>query len=669
MTYVFNPTLMLDVSVGHTRQVLGAEAADIDQNIGSDPDKLNIPGTNGPDRMQGGIPGFNFSYGWTNLGNNNTGNPFNFNDRLYTTSVNLQKIAGSHTFRLGTDFQISKINHFQAQGGTQYTARGSFAFNGNVTALEGGTASRQLNSWADFLLGLPTTAGRADQLYIPNSVGWNTYAAYLMDTWQVTRSLTATLGLRWELYGIPYRPDGKGISRFDPDDGWVYLGGYGDTARNAGASAGSGTFLPRAGLAWRINDKTVARAGYGRSQDNFGYQEYRNAWPVQNVWGLPAVKFNGADNLYLPVTTLRQGLLAPAPVDLSAGRLRLPSNVGTVTYPEDADRGAIDTWNVAVQRELSPWLTAQVAYVGTWVHGQMGFININAGPPGLGDAGRPLTQQGFAGNVNINRMEPYGETKYNGLQTELRVRSDNAQAGITYTWSKTTNYFDNTVGWATGAGGPLIQWMPDKELNKGLAGYDRTHVFNLYGVWNLPFGKGQRWAQDGLANTLFGGWQINGLFSAMSGTPIMIVQGNAPNLRAAGSSQVPDQVGAVTINEDFQYRVGAPPAGQEAAYQFFSVGSFRSVNDARFGNRVRNDVPGPGYVNLDLGLFRTISLGGRFNLQLRAEALNALNHPNFRTPSNKVGGNDVSNAAQFGTIRALTGVFSRNIRFAVRLWF
>jgi hypothetical protein len=155
----------------------------------------------------------------------------------------------------------------------------------------------------------------------------------------------------------------------------------------------------------------------------------------------------------------------------------------------------------------------------------------------------------------------------------------------------------------------------------------------------------------------------------MSGTPIMIVQGNAPNLRAAGSGQVPDQVAPVTINEDFKYRVGAPPPGEEAAYQFFSVSSFRAVGDARFGNRVRNDVPGPDYSNLDLGIFKTFELPGRFSLQLRAEALNALNHPNFRTPINKVGGNDISNAAQFGTIRALTGVFSRNIRFAVRLWF
>jgi outer membrane receptor protein involved in Fe transport len=665
LTYLFNPTMMLDANVGHTRQVLGAESAYIDENIGSDPDKLGIPGTNGPDRMQGGIPGFNFANGFTNLGNNNTGNPFNFNDRLYTASVNLQKIAGPHVFRVGAEYQVSKINHFQAQGGTNFTARGSFAFSGNVTALQGGTPANQLNSWADFLLGLPTTAGRADQLYIPNSIGWNTYAAYLMDTWQVSKSLTVNLGLRWEFYGLPYRPEGKGISRFDVDDGWVYLGGYGDTPRDTGAS-GSGRLLPRVGLAYRINEKTVLRAGYGRSQDTFGYGEYRNAWPVQNVWGLPMAQFNGVDNAYVPVTTLRQGLQAPAGVDLSAGRLRLPENVGTVTYPKDSPRGAIDTWNVSVQRELAPWLTAQLAYVGTRVDGQMGFINVNASAPGTGNAGRPLTQQGFVGNVNINSMQPYGETNYNGLQAELRLRTSNAQAGVTYTYSKTTNYFDNTVGWATGAGGPRIQYMPEKEKNKGLAGYDRTHVFNLYGVWDLPFGEDQ----SGLAKALLGGWQINGMLAVHSGTPIYIEQGSAPNLLASGSGQIPDQIAPVTINRDVKVNVGGPPEGADRSeYEFFSVSSFQSVDEARFGNAVRNDVPGPNYFNLDLGIFRTISLPGNVKLQLRAEALNALNHPNFMSPINKAGGNNLSDSNRFGLIRRLVGVQSRNIRFAVRLWF
>ena len=101
----------------------------------------------------------------------------------------------------------------------------------------------------------------------------------------------------------------------------------------------------------------------------------------------------------------------------------------------------------------------------------MNFVNINAGAPGTGNAGRPLFLSGLTNlNTDINSFQPYGDTVYNGLQTQVRARSAKAQAGITYTLSKTTNYADNAGGNAAGAGGPRIQYMPSKELNKGLAG-------------------------------------------------------------------------------------------------------------------------------------------------------------------------------------------------------
>ena len=100
-TYVFNSTTLLDANYGLTHQVLGAEAPDIDVNVGSDADKMNIPGTNGPDRMQGGLPSFQIT-NWSNLGNDNTGNPFNFRDNQYAFSANLQKNARRAPLPRGT---------------------------------------------------------------------------------------------------------------------------------------------------------------------------------------------------------------------------------------------------------------------------------------------------------------------------------------------------------------------------------------------------------------------------------------------------------------------------------------------------------------------------------------------------------------------------------------
>jgi hypothetical protein len=673
-TYVFSPTLLLDANIGYTYQKLGAEAPDIEENIGSDPDKMNIPGTNGPDRLQGGLPGFQFNNTFSNLGNTNTGNPFQFRDKTYSATVNLQKAMSSHVFRGGLEYLDQQIHHFQPQGGAFQTVRGTFQFNGQSTMLQNAPApaDARFNSWASFLLGLPSGAGKVEQLTNPNSILMKTYSAYVQDTWQVNRNLTLALGLRWELQAWPTRPDGKGVNRFDPADGFVYIGGYGDVPQDTGASAGSGKLLPRAGLTYRFGEKTVFRAGYAMSVDPSTFINFRDSYPTVFIWAMPPVRLNGVDNPFIPVTNLRQGLIAPAGApDLNAGRIPLPRGVGTNTYAKEIDRGDVHSFNVTVQRELASWLTAQAAYVGTRALGQMSYVNVNAGAPGTGDAGRPLVLNGLT-NVtgNINVFSPYGDTIYNGLQTQVMARSAYAQGGVTYTLSKTTNYVDNAGGNAAGAGGPRIQYLPEKERNKGLAGYDRTHNLQAFGVWDLPFGKGRRWANGGgFSSGLLGGWQFNGIVSVMSGTPIYIVQNTGFNLNAAGSQQIPDLVGNLTTFPDNQ--VNRPPAGADPnQYQYFDRSAFQAVNipagqAQRFGNSPRNELRGPGFWNVDLGLFKNVYFPGGVRMQLRFEALNALNHPNFSNP-----GNNISDAGTFGFITSTTGNYGeRNIRLGVRVTF
>jgi outer membrane receptor protein involved in Fe transport len=655
LTYTFTPNLIMDVNAGYTRQRLGAENVDINSNFGLD--VLKIPGTNGPDRLQGGIPSFQIS-GFANFGNANTGNPFLFRDNQYALAGNLSWIKGAHGFRFGADYQNQQINHFQPQGGTFQTVRGTFQFNGNSTRLQNGPtpADVRFNSWADFLLGLPAAAGRVDQLRNPNSVYMQSYALYARDQWQVTRNFTLNYGLRWERYPFPDR-DNTGINRFDPATGNVLTGGIGGVPRDTGASSGPGQFLPRIGIAYRFKEKMVIRAGYGQSADPRSFAEFRNAFPINNAWAMPQIN----NNPFIPVTTLRQGLInASAPPDLTQGIIKLPSNTGTLTYPDNQERKYIQSWNLTVERELPLRFTGQIGYVGTRALGQMGFININAGAPGTGNAGRALARLGLTADINL--FSPYMTATYDALQMSFKRRLSGSIFGGAYTFSKAINFMDND-------GGPRIQFYPAASRNRGLAGYDRTHNFQLYGLWELPFGRGKQFVNEGILSLVLGGFQVSGVMGVVSGAPINIIQGNAGNLNAGGSGQIPDQIKSSVQIFDDNLRGALPTGGDPTRYQYFDRTAFAAVNipagqPQRFGNVGRNSLRGPGFFNMDLSLFRTFRVTEGINFQFRADALNALNHPNFGNP-----GSDISNSGSFGFVTSTVGQGSRIFRLGARVSF
>ena len=663
VTYTISPTLLFDANAGYTRQRLGAEAPDIGSNFGLD--VLHIPGTNGPNPLQGGIPFFAIT-GWANLGNSNTGSPFLFRDNQYVTNENLSWVRGTHTMRFGFEFQDQQLNHFQAQGGTFQTVRGSFQFNGQATALQNGPSADMFNAWAAFLLGDPSAAGKVTQRVNPNSLRMFAYAAYAQDQWQVNPKLTVNYGLRWERYPWPHTDHG-GVPRFDPSNGDVYIGGVGSVPENDYSSVGDGLFLPRVGIAYRATENTVIRSGFGLSADPFEYIDFRNAYPNINTWQMPAGTFNGVSNSFVPVTTFRQGLNEAAfgqfP-NLDGGVIPLPANTATTTWPKNVRRKYVESWNFIVQHQFGGNTTAQAGYVGTRSVGPLTLINVNAGPPAIpgqpqGNNARPLA--GTLGLLNdISVLEPFKTATYDSLQSQLVRRWGNSTAGVVYTWSKAIDWAENND-----LTPPRIQWPAAWGLNRGPATYDHTHSFQTFFSVEAPFGKGHKWIQSGVGAMLLGGWTVSGILNAVSGAPIYVIQSTANNLQAAGSSQVPDQVNLVV----------AMPQGIGLGHPWFNTTAYAPVNipanqPQRFGDSGRDTLRGPGFLNLDSGLFRDFRIKERVTLQFRAEGLDVLNHPNFANP-----GADISTPSTFGFVTATASLNApvpnggRQFRFATRIVF
>ena len=523
-TYTISSTVLLDANFGFTRQRLGAENVDIDTNYGLE--LLGIPGTNGPDRLQGGYPRFVIS-GFSSIGNPNVSNPFSFSDNQYVAVSNLSWMKGSHWLRFGGEYTYYTINHFQPQAANG--PRGGFNFTGGLTALNGGAAPNIYNAVADFLLGLPQTMGKDLQFVDPASVRMPSWGFYTRDQWQINKQVTVNYGMRYASYPFATRAD-RGGERSDPVTDQLFIGGLGGVPENAGVDVGKGQLAPRLGLTYRLAEQTVVRAGYGISVDPNSFRNLRDAYPATiSSRDSPARRRSRPRGRCARVS--RQ--MFPLP-DLSQGVIVLPPAVGTQTFPADFNRGSIQSFNLTVQHEIGGGLVGQAAYVGTRAIRQTANVNINAAGPGGGNAGRALAK--FGRTATINMLTPFGDATYNSLQAQLTRRlSDSSLLGLAYTWSKAENYTNNSNSGLTWNYEPL--W----ERNYALADFDRTHNLQIYRCLALPLGPGRKWASQGLAAAIAGGWRVNGVFSATSGTPFTVTS-NAASVNAPGNTQTADQV-------------------------------------------------------------------------------------------------------------------------------
>ena len=356
------------------------------------------------------------------------------------------------------------------------------------------------------------------------------YAFYARDQWQVSRKFTVSYGIRYELYPLATR-DHYGADIYNPNTGVVCLGGLGGAPKDCGVNVGHGdvqqlaTWLGR----HRFNDKTVLRAGYGISVDPNSYRAMRDAYPATI-----AESISGATS-FQAAGTLTTGIPAIVGPNLSGNApIMLPTNVTTTTFPMNYKRGYIESLNVTLQRELAKDFTAQAAFVSTKAIRHTDDININPAGPGGGVAGQyyyPITGQTTA----ITESTPFSTSNYNALQTQMIKRLGGGMVGASYTYSKAMDFGDNDDSGLTWA------WAPMLERNYALAGFDRTHNFQLFSNYGLPFGHGKQWLSSGIGAAIAGGWQLNGILSRESGLPFTVGSAGT-SVNAPGNTQTANQV-------------------------------------------------------------------------------------------------------------------------------
>ena len=626
--FTLSPTMVMDGHFGWVRMDSNVAQTDVGENKGLD--WLGIPGTNGPNSWEGGMPEFDLD-GYSDFGTTEAYMPYYRSDDQYQMVANVNWLKGRHNIRFGSDIYYTTLNHTQPEISGGAGARGLFVFNGGPTQLRGGPGGTNFNSYASFLLGLPQEMGRLKLATAPYTTRSWQYSLYVRDQWQITPRMTLAYGTRWEYFPIPTRAD-RGLERYNLQTGMMEIGGVGGVPEDLGVSVSKTLFAPRVGITFRLTDTSVLRGGFGITND-----PYSLARPMRTNHPILLNLIEEADHSFAWVRPIDQGISPVPDVDLGNGIIPIPSEVTAITLPDDFDRGRIESWNVAFEQELKWGFVGEAAYVGTRQVNQLGNREQNWSPIDGGSAGRQLVEK-FGRTASTLLIAPLGNTTYNALQARLKRRFSNGiQLNVNYTLQRA----EGLAGAPNSDNQPRVRIPEYYYLNHGLADFDRTHHLHITSLAELPFGPGRRWLNEGgLLAAIVGGWQVNNILSFYSGTPFTVTA-SGTSLNSPGNQQTADQ-----IKDDVEIFGNI---GRDVSY--FDPFGFAPVTEPRFGTAGYNILRGPGVAQWDLGIFRQFTIGPT-NLQFRAEAFNLTNRPHFNNP----GANRSSlRLNPDGTIRDLNG--------------
>jgi hypothetical protein len=536
---------------------------------------------------------------------------------------NLTYVRGSHSVKLGADFRVAQQNAFR-----DVQSRGFLTFSDQFP-LTG-------NALADLLLGFPALTGGA---HVDNAQHLRTrsYNFYLNDSWRATPRLTLNAGVRYELNTPPVDAEDR-ANVYDPATRTLVRVGTNNIPRG-GYSADKNNFAPRVGLAWTLtrDQETVLRAGYGVYYDQSalapGEALYFNA-PFFDL------------NLFFSLPGLPLTLDNPFP---RAFPVALPHSA--LAIQRDLRTPYMQHWNVNVQRQLGRSRVAEIGYVGSKGTKLLTARDINQPRPS------PISPNLRPNPLfdDIDMIESRANSNYHALQARLQQRlSDGLSLLASYTYAKS---IDDASNFFTSAGDPNFpQDSNNVRAERGRSNFDVRQRLSVSYTYDLPFGKGQRFAHEGgFRSALLSGWQTNGVVTLQSGRPFTVALLSDIDNSNTGRSNL--GFGA----NDRPNVVASPQLSTRTPDRWFNTSAFAFPAFGTFGDAGRNTLDGPGFQNVNASLVKNTRLGETLSLQLRAEAFNLFNHPNFNLPDNFLG------SPTFG--RILSAQSPRHLQFGVKLLF
>jgi len=634
-THLFSTRFINEARFGYTRYYLNQYPLLQGQNLANQYGMGNI-----------NVPGFpaTYSYPYIQLYSGfftggSSYKPFYIRDHNWQLSDNVVLSGiGKHEIKFGGDFR--RLNSFPNFSlfptGYQYygayfspsTSDPTFAqyFNPLAWFPNGGS------DISDLLVGLPFVTYVGLQLTNPHTQSWEMHF-YGEDTYKVTPRLTLNYGLRYE-YQAPYTEAHNYETNYDPNTDSMLLAGLGSNPTGLMNSRWN-DFAPRVGFAYQVTPKTVLRGGFGLfySPENDAREDILTKnYPFAELSQYEDYYYFGPPPYRDDIGIPRNTTIAIPSGASSIPTKSIPNGALLTTYYVNPKMrtGYSEQFNLALQRELGSNFAVEAAFVGSKSHHlsyEIGDINFNFDPKVLADG---LLTPNLG---KIQALTDAGWAEYDSFQLKLTKRvSQNLNFLANYTYSH--NIDNGPAPFNLGQNSDYPQNPYDLNAEIASADNDVRHNFVFSGLYRLPVGHGQmffsNWGR--VQEFILGGWQLNGILSLHTGTPVNVVRG-APLTTCPGAR--PDLVG------DPNGPPPPPPAGAgpspvpDQGYYYFNVAAFNvpsTLTGCTPGSAGRNLIVGPGFANADASIFKEFDIKEKAKLQTRFEVFNVTNTPHFSNP-------------------------------------
>ena len=677
-TWILSPTLVNEARVGFLNfyNNYAPELAGKTDVV----KQLNLPGLlSDPAAPAWGVPNISLGNGFSGFGNNTDG-PYTTSDHVLQAVESISWSHGNHSFKFGVEFDRTDFN----ETGNQYV-RGAYSITNQATGY----------TPADFMLGYVASTTDAVALAVARFRQTSQFY-YAQDSWKIRPNVTISYGLRYEFTPpwsdrvplvntwFPAGPflqgDPKGLNpqpaSTQPciiENGTGNFSGgnvvFPTVAQGGVCTARDGrlgpnlvnsdhtNFAPRLGIAWSPTDKWTVRVGAGI----FYTQDTGN--PVFDMARSLSGKLQNTANIATHNLTFEApffagaspcGTLAPPLVCVPTPTLVNTYYVRHTPYVEE--------YELNVQRQLGKNTSLEIGYLGTQGHHLPRYVYFNAAAPGPGSQ---LSREAWPNFNNTVENIDIVNANYNALSARVTRRMS---SGFTYllgyTYSKSIDDGSGLRTLGTDQIGAQNSYCISCE--RGLSIFDQKHRFVASTLYQLPFGKGHALMNGRVASALAGGWDLGVIWSMATGSPVDIMDGQDRSNIGSSSMDRPNAVAGQSS------KLSNPTPNE-----WFNVQAFALQPQYTFGNLGRNTVIGPPLFSVDFSLKKDMSFTEQLKLQLRLDAFNAFNHPNFGSPNNGLaadhldaGGVPIPGSGGFGTITSLnSNVSMRQLQVSLKLVF